>query len=96
MDNISIDTFMELKKRKTTQVFIFLLKGESSWLDQSTSWINHIRFPVHMIRMTEEGFKTLDIGVHPKVVITKDGNEVKTLSGIPGMADLNEILSKFY
>jgi hypothetical protein len=88
-----LDRFLELKENKVSQTFIFLLEEEASWLDEETCWVHHLRSPVHLIRLSDEEFKILDIGVHPKTVITKAGKEIQTFNGVPRVQVLKKILS---
>lgn len=88
-----LDRYLQLKERKTPQIFVFLLgEEEHTWLDEETCWVHRLRVPCHVVRLTEDEFRILDIGVHPKTVITKGGNDVLSFSGVPHVNTLTKCL----
>lgn len=94
MNTPSLDLYLEYKARKATQIFIFLLDREALWLDEDTCWVHHLRSPCHLLRMTPEEFKMLDIGVHPKTVVTKASQEMRTFNGVPTIQQLRKTLTE--
>lgn len=74
------------------RVFIFVLGDELQNLDLETHWVRHLNVSVFVIRLSEEEFRILDFGVHPKVMIMKNGKEVRQFNGIPRPNELTKIL----
>lgn len=92
--SIGFDEFMEAKNTKGISAFIFLLGKEYSHLDSESSWVHYSNFNIHVVRLSEEEFGMLDIGIHPKIIIYRDGRESKELNGIPPLPKLRSILQK--
>ena len=92
--SMSFDTFMEAKNAKGISAFIFLLDQEYSHLDSASSWIHYSQHNIRIVRLSEDEFRMLDIGVHPKVIVYRNGRETKELNGIPSLPKLRSLLHK--
>lgn len=91
---ISIDEFLKLKDKPSLMVFIFLLNKEYSYLEYDTSWLNYFGRPIYLVRMNESEFHMMDIAIHPKILVTKNGKELKEINGLPKMEVLREAIQK--
>jgi len=77
-----------LKDREDLQLFVFLLGSELSHLDDPEHWIHNLECSSCVIRIDLDGFRTMDLGVHPKILFTKDGQDVFELNGVPDLKQL--------
>ena len=92
--SIGFDGFMKAKEAKGVNIFIFLLHDEFSYLDSESSWIRYVQEHVQVVRLSEEEFTMLDIGVHPKIIFFRNGREFKELNGIPPVNKFRNLLHK--
>lgn len=91
----TLDGFFENKNKKEFQVFVFLLGSELLHLDDPEHKIHHLGCPTYLTRTDLEGFKVLDVGVHPKILFTKDGSEIFELNGIPDIKQLQNHVRRY-
>ena len=92
--NISLQQFLVLKEKKMFQVFIFFLGNEYSYLNNESTWLHTLNVPVHLIRLTEDEFHTMDFAVHPKVMGTRNGKEVLEINGLPNIRYLQHRIAQ--
>lgn len=95
MDNvIDLDDYLKLKQSNNFTVFIFLLGNEYPHLDHDSSWIHYVKERVYLVRLQEDEFGMLDIGVHPKTIVYQGGREVKEYNGIPQLQTFKNQMQK--
>jgi autonomous glycyl radical cofactor GrcA len=83
MDNVvDLEEYLKLKEKKILTVFIFLLDDEYPHLEMNTSWLHYVKEQVYLVRLSEDEFRMLDIGVHPKIIVFHGGKELKEYNGI--------------
>lgn len=92
---VNFDRFVELKQRPGLRVFVFLLGNEYPYMDSDSNWIRFLKEEVYVVRLTEEEFQILDIGVHPKIFFFLDGKEVFEHNGIPNFQTMKDLLRKY-
>lgn len=88
---INIDQYTEIKEDIDLGFAVFLLNDEQKDLNNESNWINSSPIDFYLIRMSKEEFKFMDIGVHPKTFIIKNGKEIKELNGFPSEEAIGEI-----
>lgn len=81
--NITLDQYLEIKEDISVGLCVFLLNGEISNIDSDRSWVTASKHDFYLVRMSEEEFKSMDICVHPKTFIIKNGKEIKEINGFP-------------
>lgn len=81
-NSITLDDYLKLKEKKNLTIFIFLLQDEFPHLNLSSSWLQHLKEEIYLLRLKESDFKMLDIGIHPKVIVYRQGRELKEFNGI--------------
>jgi len=91
---VDLDGFLKFKENKTYTVFIFLLGDEYPHLNNDSSWINYVKERIYLVRLQEEEFAMLDIGIHPKVIVFHGGKELKEYSGIPPLKTFKSEMTK--
>lgn len=89
--NISLDQYIEIKEDIDIGFCIFLLNDELQELNNERNWIFTSPIDFYLVRMCISDFKAMDIGVHPKTFIIKDGKEIKELNGFPPEEAIGEI-----
>lgn len=92
MNSIKFDSFIELKNSKGIKIFVLLLEDEYSYLNDHNNWLWHVSCDVYMVRLSLDEFSMLDMGKHPKVLITNNGKEVYTHNGIVLYEQLKKVL----
>jgi len=75
-------------------VFLFLLEGECPHLDSETSWVHYSHYPTYLVRLKEHEFHMMDIGIHPKTIVTKKGRELLEVKGLLSPDSLKKELRK--
>jgi hypothetical protein len=88
---LDFDQFMVKKEHKGPLAFVFLLNNELPHLNKPEHWLHNLREPCFVVRLNEEEFNILDIGKHPKLIFFKQGKERQYLTGLPKLAQMNEI-----
>jgi len=86
---LDFEGFLETKNRERA-FFVCLMDGEKPYLENSTHWMHHSPFKIHLVRMSKDEFNMLHIGVHPKVILYDKGREINTWNGIPDYETLLE------
>ena len=86
--DLTFDQFLSKKGDGGFTVFVFFLGDEYQHLSHEDSWLQHFEYPIFIVRLSEDDFDSLDIGVHPKVLIFRDGREVAEFDGLPKMTDI--------
>lgn len=92
MQVLTMDQYLRLKEKGVVQIFIFLLDEEYSHLNEDSTWLQDLRYPVHLVRMCEEDFNTMDMAIHPKIFCTKSGKELFELNGLPNLKYLKLLI----
>jgi len=90
---ISLQDYFDLKEKNIKQIFFFLLDREYPYLDNETTWLQSLRSPTYVVRMSVDDFHKMDFAVHPKVICTKKGNELFEVNGLPSLKYLQHKLS---
>lgn len=90
--NLTFDEFAEQKNKKGTMVYLFLLKDEYSIINTDQFWLSQFCDFVRTVRCDLEEFRVLDIGVHPKTIVFKNGKETEMLNGVPDVQFFQKIL----
>ena len=78
-----LDRYLKLKEKDNLTIFVFLLGDEYPHLDNDSAWIHYVKERVYLVRLREDEFGILDIGIHPKTIVYKKGRELKEYNGIP-------------
>ena len=91
--NINFDSFIELKNNSGIKMFVLLLGNECLYLNDRNNWLWHISCNVYIVRLSQEEFSMLDIGRHPKILITNNGKEVYTHDGVMPYEQLKKVLN---
>jgi len=89
--NINLDQYIEIKEDIDIGFGIFLLDNELPDLNSEKNWIATSPIDFYLVRMDKSEFKSMDIGVHPKTFIIKNGKEIKELNGFPPEETIGEI-----
>ena len=92
--SIGFDGFMKAKEAKGVRIFIFLLGDEFSHLDNESSWIRYSKVQIQLVRLDQDEFRMLDIGIHPKIIFFRNGREFKEINGIPSVTKFRSLLHK--
>ena len=79
---VDLEGYLSLKESESLKVFIFLLGDEYPHYNSDSSWVHYVKENVHLVRLTHEEFKMLDIGVHPKLIVYKGGKDLKEYNGV--------------
>lgn len=93
-ESTDLDRYLKLKEKDDFAIFVFLLGNEYPHLNNDTAWIHYIKERVYLVRLNEEEFGMLDIGVHPKTIVYKKGREIKEYSGIPQLNSFKQDMLK--
>jgi hypothetical protein len=95
MQTLGYEQYLEAWSTPGVRLFVVLLDQELPFLtEQDSNWIHHLRIPTHFVRLTEEEFKLLDYGTHPKAVLMDGSKELHSFRGVPSMSDLQRTLRK--
>lgn len=89
--NINLDQYLEIKEDIDLGFGVFLLNDELKELNNDSNWIATSPIDFYLVRMNSSDFKSMDIGVHPKTFIIKNGREIKELNGFPPEETIGEI-----
>jgi hypothetical protein len=90
LTEINLEQYLETKEDIAIGIVVFLL-GEEIRLIGDSSWLRQTMLEVYAVKMDENDFKSMDIGVHPKTFIIKDGKEIFEINGIPSEDALGEL-----
>jgi len=91
VEEINLDQFLEIKEDIDLGVVVFFLGDKYSHLISESHWLNFTNMDAYIVKMTVEDFKAMDIGVHPKTFLIKDGKETFEINGIPTEDALGEL-----
>ena len=91
LTEINLEQYLEIKEDIDVGIVVFLLGEELSHLIGDSSWLKQTMLDVYAIKMDEEDFKSMDIGVYPKTFILKDGKEIFEINGIPSEDALGDL-----
>ncbi len=89
--SVNLDQYTEIKEDIDVGFAVFLLNDEMKDLNNENNWLSSSPTEFYLVRMSEEEFKMMDIGVHPKTFIIKNGKEIKELNGFPSEEAIGEI-----
>lgn len=90
LTEINLEQYLETKEDIALAIVVFLLGGEIHLIGDS-SWLRQTMLEVYAVQLNEDDFKSMDIGVHPKTFIIKDGKEIFEINGIPTEDALGEL-----
>jgi hypothetical protein len=90
LTEITLEQYLEIKEDIELAIVVFLL-GEEIRLIGDSSWLKQTMLEAYAVRLDEEDFKSMDIGVHPKTFLIKDGKEIFEINGIPTEDALGEL-----
>jgi len=91
VNKIVLDQYLEIKEDIDLGVVVFFLDEKYNHLISDSHWLHFTKLEVYAVKMTVEDFKSMDIGVHPKTFIIKDGKEIFEINGIPSEEALGEL-----
>ncbi len=91
MNQIGLDQYLEIKEDIEVGVVVFFLEEKYNHLISESHWLNFTSLEVYAVKMSAEDFKSMDIGVHPKTFIIKDGKEIFEINGIPSEDAIGEL-----
>jgi hypothetical protein len=91
LNEIGLDQYLEIKEDIELGVVVFFLGGKFNHLISDSHWLCCSSLEVYIVKMTVEDFKSMDIGVHPKTFIIKEGREIFEINGIPSEDALGEL-----
>ena len=92
--NLDFDGFADTKTQPGLRIFLFLLENEMGFVEKEFHWLNFLMEEINLVRLTKEEFNLLDIGIHPKLIITKDGNEAIHFNGLPSSEILKKLIER--
>ncbi len=87
---LNLEQYLETKEDIEFGFVVFLLDEEIRLIGDS-SWLRTTMSEAYAVKMTKEDFKSMDIGVHPKTFLVKDGKEIFEINGIPSEDALGEL-----
>lgn len=94
LTRIDLDQYLEVKEDIDRGAVVFLKQKDLLNISGEASSLSIYPVPVYLVEMTDEDFRSMDIGVHPKTFLILKGKEVKEYNGIPGENLLEEDLDE--
>jgi len=94
LEVLDFDKFTEKKNRPGVICYIFLLEKEYSVFEEETYWMNSVQESISLVRLKQDEFAALDIGVHPKTIIFKNGRESFTQNGVLDFMHFQKVYQK--
>ena len=91
MNEIGLDQYLEIKEDIDLGIVVFLLGDKYNHILSDSHWLRFTSLEVYVVKMSVEDFKSMDIGVHPKTFLIKDGKEIFEINGIPSEDALGEL-----
>lgn len=89
---VNLDQYIEVKEDIDRGMAVFLFEEEMARLGDEHSWLGHLKAEVYLVKMDQEDFRAMDLATHPHTILIRDGEEVKTINGIPTEDYLGEYL----
>lgn len=91
--DITIDEYYEIREKNKKVIFIVLKEDEYGFLSEhGKHWLHHFYVPVYVLRLKEQDFVLLEIGVHPKVIVTHGYDDIAEFNGLPHIQEIEKIL----
>jgi hypothetical protein len=89
---LNFEKFVDLKDSLKSMACIFLLNNEYKFLEEEHHWIGSIQEKIYLVRMSKDEFRTMDIGIHPKFIVFKYGEESYSSNGVPTLNKIRDTL----
>lgn len=89
----SLGAYYDFASRRGIGIAIIVREDSLPFLKEGGKhWVLALNLPVFVFRAGLSDFESLEIGVHPKVIVYQDGSEIADFDGIPTYRRLKAVL----
>lgn len=96
MELIDVDGFFDKQANPKLACYVLLSKDELPYIEAEDYWLRYtdFGFPIYLLRCSNDDFRVLDIGKHPKVSFFVGNKEIVTQNGMPDRSLFNILAKK--